>query len=965
MALTDMTRRSFTKLAALAGAAATVGISADSIKPAEKAYAEGQDEVVEQKTFCRACPRDCGVIATIRNGKVVKVRGNPDDTISGGTMCAKGLSAVQALYHPNRTKYPMKRVGERGVDNTWERISWEEAIDMLANALHTMAEKTGRNGLLCTAGGGGNPKFFDTIAFRDYWGAGNIFEPGAAQCRMPRSFVQKRMIGLTEPGAIGDGGGQQVFNPLHPCSCLVQWGAGGAQSSPAQMGRNFVAMRENGGGFINVDPRFTIDSARADVWLPIRPGTDVFMMNAWIKWLIDNEKYNEEFVRIWTNAPFLVNPDDNDLTLLRASTVADMEAPNGEAYVYYDEKTGVTKAFALGPDNEADYNPVLEGTFDVPLADGRTVKCKTAFTLLREYVEDYTLEKAAEVCWTPIENIERALEMFGNADDSRSVSSGVSLDQYIQSTENAQALAILNILVGNTMAPGSCCTTNTSIRNRKYEWGKEKGVFSNVGRDNRFEFNPNKTKDGKQKQYLNKETGEMEDFFYTTLEDVQERLGYVEHKGLGYWQQSQIPAVHHAMLTGDPYPVKVWMERSGNKMATIADSSSWLEAFKNLDFCSHAYMYPTSFTFEAADVIFPITEWIESSYPADSHGAIAGVKVSCTNLFEQCDDRFIWGTVFKALADNYGDERAYHVIYDDDEYYTIYDYDQYLKDISIKGMTWEETKQIGAYADLTPEEYWEGMEKDYYSYKKKVGDDGLYQGFYKNEANPISARGIKDEARKQQMFHDYLVQYGRQGDDPQGPLPPASVEYLPYPVYIEPADYADEEIRAKYPLVCSNGRLPYFHHTTLRNIPFLRETYPAPELWIDPQSAAERGIETGDWVNVTSKRCEENEAIKDGIYAVAWVTSAVNPGCCYMERWWNPEFLEKGQDARKSWTTSNYNVLSRRAEPHNACCGTYTLRGINIEVRKASKPEGVWYEALDFEPWMPEYTENTGGGYNR
>lgn len=82
------------------------------------------------------------------------------------------------------------------------------------------------------------------------------------------------------------------------------------------------------------------------------------MMLGWTRYIIDKKLYNEEFCSKWTNLPFLVDPSDPAGALLRASKVfADVTAEN-EGYVYYDEKTGeVTKAFALGPDNEASYNP--------------------------------------------------------------------------------------------------------------------------------------------------------------------------------------------------------------------------------------------------------------------------------------------------------------------------------------------------------------------------------------------------------------------------------------------------------------------------------------------------------------------------------------------------------------------------------------------------------------------------------
>ena len=83
-------------------------------------------------------------------------------------MCPKRGLGIQALYHPNRKKYPMKRVGERG-GNQWERISWEEAIDTIADALMDMKDKTGLEGLLCSTGGGGNPQFFSPPRFRNFW----------------------------------------------------------------------------------------------------------------------------------------------------------------------------------------------------------------------------------------------------------------------------------------------------------------------------------------------------------------------------------------------------------------------------------------------------------------------------------------------------------------------------------------------------------------------------------------------------------------------------------------------------------------------------------------------------------------------------------------------------------------------------------------------------------------------------
>ena len=117
--------------------AADIGIPAAQVSgglcPAAQTP-ERRDEVVKLRTSCRACISNCGVIATVSNGRVIKLRGDSFDPMSKGRMCPKGLSGIQALYHPNRNKYPMKRVGAKP-GNQWERISWDEAMDIMADVL--------------------------------------------------------------------------------------------------------------------------------------------------------------------------------------------------------------------------------------------------------------------------------------------------------------------------------------------------------------------------------------------------------------------------------------------------------------------------------------------------------------------------------------------------------------------------------------------------------------------------------------------------------------------------------------------------------------------------------------------------------------------------------------------------------------------------------------------------------------
>ena len=108
MSPTNLTRRSFMKASALAAGAAALGsgvATVNNLVESDQAYAA--DEVKLVHTSCRACISNCGIIAHVQNGRVIKLEGDPADPMSEGRVCPKGLSGIQALYHPNRNKYPI------------------------------------------------------------------------------------------------------------------------------------------------------------------------------------------------------------------------------------------------------------------------------------------------------------------------------------------------------------------------------------------------------------------------------------------------------------------------------------------------------------------------------------------------------------------------------------------------------------------------------------------------------------------------------------------------------------------------------------------------------------------------------------------------------------------------------------------------------------------------------------------
>ena len=194
MTQATVSRRDFLKSVAATAVLAGVGsgLTAGTFREASAEEVEPQEKKVY--TSCQACICSCAIIATVRDGRVVRIEGNPESPISRGGVCPKGLSAIQALYNPCRNKYPMRRVGERGT-NSFERITWDEAIEEISDKLMQDYNKFGGESLVTSTGGGGNPHFSSPCRFTQAMGSPNIFEPGCAQCFLPRMATFSLMYG--------------------------------------------------------------------------------------------------------------------------------------------------------------------------------------------------------------------------------------------------------------------------------------------------------------------------------------------------------------------------------------------------------------------------------------------------------------------------------------------------------------------------------------------------------------------------------------------------------------------------------------------------------------------------------------------------------------------------------------------------------------------------------------------------
>ncbi|WP_270295403.1 hypothetical protein [Eggerthella sinensis] len=316
---------------------------------------------------------------------------------------------------------------------------------------------------------------------------------------------------------------------------------------------------------------------------------------------------------------FLVN-EDTRLTY-RAS---ELDLGGEDEYVVWDQSTNSAKAMPYPFDDSLD--PAMfagEGKF-FELPNG--AKARTAFDHMWESCKDYTLEKAADICWLDADEIEQAINIYVEGCPNAGISLGVATDQARNSAQAAQGDAILDILMGCIRTPGAI------VQNRPCYVEPCNYVVQPFGL-----HHPDHP-------------------LRMPEEEANARLGYTEHKGLGHWLASHIPTVLKAIETGEPYRPRIWIERSGNKLAMIGNATRFYNAMMTTDLNVHMYMHWTTTSVCLADYVLPTAEWLETNYAQDRLNTY-GIRRATTQLYEAVDECMHWSWLAKALADR-GHQRA-------------------------------------------------------------------------------------------------------------------------------------------------------------------------------------------------------------------------------------------------------------------------------------------------------------------
>ena len=242
------------------------------------------------KSCCNLCYRMCGVLVHLSNGKVTRVEGDPECAANMGRLCAKGVAALETLYHPDRLKYPLKRVGARG-EGKWQRVSWDEALETIALAMNQAKKKYGAESVVFSHG---DPKGFEHYIVRlcNIFGTPNICDTRTV-CSIPRRFGATITYGYS---SIGTDASPDLD---YPPACMLMWGANIAFTHLPNYVRFEQALKK-GMKLVVIDPRKTSLAARADLWLKPRPKTDLALALAMMNTIISEGLFDRSFIHKWT-----------------------------------------------------------------------------------------------------------------------------------------------------------------------------------------------------------------------------------------------------------------------------------------------------------------------------------------------------------------------------------------------------------------------------------------------------------------------------------------------------------------------------------------------------------------------------------------------------------------------------------------------------------------------------------------
>ena len=254
-------------------------------------------------TSCLNCPARCAVRVRVVGGKAVRIAGNPNSLVSEGKICPRGHIGLQVLYDPGRVFSPLRRTNRekgKGIDPQWVPISWDEALEEVARRLKTTRE-------------GGHPERLLIFSGLNAVSSDDMIKRFAGAYGTPNLISGESLDTETEKWGnwMADGHYDDTAYDLDRTNYILAFGADLLESSKplSRFLRKWGRLRRerpNRAKIVEINPRYSVTAAKADEWIPIRPGTDAALAMAIASVIISEGLYDRTFVDRWTTgfAPY-------------------------------------------------------------------------------------------------------------------------------------------------------------------------------------------------------------------------------------------------------------------------------------------------------------------------------------------------------------------------------------------------------------------------------------------------------------------------------------------------------------------------------------------------------------------------------------------------------------------------------------------------------------------------------------
>jgi anaerobic selenocysteine-containing dehydrogenase/ferredoxin-NADP reductase len=510
--------------------------------------------MIEQKIgFCALCKSRCGATYAIEDGRLIGAGPAPNHP-TGKSLCIKGKAAPEIIYSPDRLTVPLRRTKPKTSDDPgWERIGWDEALDEIARRLVAIRDSSGAEAVAVSTTTPSGTALSDGEEWVErliqVFGTPNWVSTTEI-CNWHKDFAHAFTYGV----GIG-------YPDYASADTIVLWGFN-PSSVWLDQATQVAAARARGAKTIVVDPRQFGFANGADHWLRVRPGADGILMLGIARLLIESGRYNQDFVRRWTNATLLVR-DDNGQFLRQGDIASD----GRNAFVVMTEDGDLR--YIKRNDGEAGdalAQAALFGSIDVSTKAG-SVRCRTAFDHFLEATQAYSLDQVAERVWVDRTKIEAVADAIASA-KSIAYYTWTGLGQHAESTQIDRALATLMALKGSFDAPGGNVILPAQKRN---------AVCGPA---------------------------------FLSQEQLAKTIG-LDDKPLGPPKQGRITAhdFYAAAIEGKPYRVRALIGFGANLAVAHANSGRGKAALQALDFYVHCDVFENP-SARYADILLPVnTPW--------------------------------------------------------------------------------------------------------------------------------------------------------------------------------------------------------------------------------------------------------------------------------------------------------------------------------------------------------------------